>query len=126
MPLPNQDTPPRGDEDSTPPRSIPLLPAQPFPTHTRPAHLRVAGRVVTSIARTWREGESGPGGTCRLCDRCTARDGLCVITYVGYVAPASCPLFSTVGMHRQRPVGAVGLGVGGGELARPALQVKRR
>ncbi|AGA31643.1 hypothetical protein [Singulisphaera acidiphila] len=73
----------------------------PRPLAAVPTYIRVPGFVVTSIARLWRPGDSGPEGVCRLCERCFAKDDMCVIMVAKYVPPDQAADFSTVGMKRQ-------------------------
>lgn len=99
--------------DLTPRTHLPLeasdpmiLALQPEPINTIPAYFRIAGYVITSIARAWSEGDSGPGGRCRLCDLCTAEDGLCVIAVKARerIPRHLCRMFSTVGLRKHMPL----------------------
>jgi hypothetical protein len=91
--------------DSRPANDI--LSFQPRPLHTKTAYYRLGSTTITSIARIWAEGDSGPEGRCRLCEQCTASHGLCIISVRAEIARPSCPLFSTLGRTRQvsLPVG---------------------
>lgn len=80
-----------------------FLDRQPRPLSATTAYLRTPGVVVSSIARHWRPGDSGPAGTCRLCDRCVSKDDLCLIVVGRYVPSEDAAMFSTVGMKRQGP-----------------------
>lgn len=78
-----------------------VLSLQPHPISTAHTYFRTGSRVITSIARRWKEGDSGEGGRCRLCEECSATDGLCIII-AGFEIPSSaCPLFSTRGLREQ-------------------------
>ena len=81
-----------------------ILAIQPHPSNWRVTHVVAAGRTYTNIARTWREGDSGPGGRCRLCPECTAQDGLCLVS-VGMLVPrSSAALFSLRALSGAREV----------------------
>lgn len=86
--------------------SVAVIPLHVEPIRTKPAYYRIGGHVITSIARNWRDGDSGPDGRCRLCDECTAEDGLCnIIVKAREPIPRElCHLFSTVGLKRHRPL----------------------
>jgi hypothetical protein len=71
-----------------------LIPIQPMPVVTRVAHFRILGRTITAIMRQWKPGDSGPGGRCRLCARCSAHDDGCLIQVNRLVARDEAPLFA--------------------------------
>lgn len=84
-----------------------ILPFQPFPAEVRHNYLSYPDRVVTSLYRKWRPGDSS---RCRLCAACTARGDACLITIGVRVPEAGLALFSLAGLlgvDRQRPLGAV-------------------
>lgn len=83
-----------------------LIPLQPIPLVTKPSYYQVNGTVVTAIARMWAPGDAE---RCRLCDRCSASEGLCNLTVKGFIPRESCTFFSTLGRKRQRVSAEIGL-----------------
>lgn len=81
------------------------LPIQPHPLATKPAYYRVDGTLVTAIARTWADGDER---RCRLCEVCSATEGICNIIVKGRIPRKLCTFFSTLGMKRQACPSSVG------------------
>lgn len=77
-----------------------LLKIQPEPVVTRVVHFPLdTGDTITSIARTWANGDEK---LCRLCERCKAYDGGCLKTVGRYVSREDAPLFSNVEFKRAK------------------------
>jgi hypothetical protein len=89
----------------------PSVAMQPAPIDHDVCHY-TSGRPITAIVRRWAPGDSGPGGRCRLCRSCCARNDLCLIVVGRHVARDEAPLFSTVGLRDQRPGGRAGVALG--------------
>ena len=74
------------------------IPMQPTPIRTRAVHYQDEAGVKTAIYRAWLPGESGPGGRCRLCDKCMAYGDACMIVVGFHVDRESAGSFSSVGL----------------------------
>lgn len=64
---------------------------QPTPWLAMVAYLDVGAHRVTSISRSWREGDSA---RCQLCPTCKASYDQCLVMRVGHVPIESAALFS--------------------------------
>lgn len=76
---------------------------QPRPVETLVCHFKTAAGVVTAIARRWAAGDEQ---RCRLCPRCHARAGLCLVQVRGAVGRDEAEMYSVVGLRRQSEGGA--------------------
>lgn len=73
---------------------------QPVPLQTMSVRLRIGAGTVTAIHRRWRK-EDVP--LCRLCDRCSAVNGECLIATAENVPASRTWNYSTVGKTVQPP-----------------------
>lgn len=89
------------------------VPLQPRPEHTWLAHFSFMTFHFTAVMRLWK---SGDPERCRLCTRCRATGGGCLMIVPKHVERESAPLFSPEGFIVQGDVATVPhtLGVVGG------------
>ncbi len=81
------------------PQAFVVIPIQPLPIQSRVSHFRThSGEVITAITRTWKDGDSGPGGRCKLCPVCVASENLCQFQINRHVAETEAPTFSTLAL----------------------------
>lgn len=82
-----------GGEMVARPRTLPMgLGVQPRPVTTLTARLKVFRWTVTAVYRAWRPGDAA---RCRLCRKCAAHDGGCLLVFGRDVADSEAPLVST-------------------------------
>lgn len=96
------------------------VPMQPEPLLTRATTLEYGGVAMTAILREWAPGDPE---RCRLCTRCRAYGGRCLVLVAGRIPRSAAPLLSTVGLDdRTGVVGGEGPrdGVGRGQVAEPS------
>jgi hypothetical protein len=78
-------------------RRFEIAPETPRPTRTRVAHLKLGSLIITAIMRHWKPGDSGEDGRCRLCPKCHASEGGCLIVLDKGVSRAEAPLYDSHG-----------------------------
>lgn len=81
-----------------------IVPIRPKPRLVRVVHFRLFRWWITAIMRHWSPGDSGPGGRCRLCPKCTAYEDGCLKVVSGRVSQAEAALLDSVKIRRQRGV----------------------
>jgi hypothetical protein len=88
-----------------------VLPFHPSPIQTRVIYMATGDGTTTTIARQW---PPGAPPSCRLCERCVARNDFCVLVIDDFIPRREAAQFSTRGLSRvdERTLTGVALAAG--------------
>lgn len=77
-----------------------LLSCQPTPVATHVTRMFAGDTFYSAIARVWGDGDEH---RCRLCDSCSASNGVCLRAVNRFVSDDEARLYSTVGFRTEGP-----------------------